>query len=576
MNNDRRRFVRTAGAGLATFIGCRNSGTRNASDTATLRFDESFDVIVVGSGASGLASAATACSLGDKVCVVESAGMVGGTTLLSGGIFWIPNNDKMASAGIREDVHAILRYMARCSFPNKYRSNDPTLGLTQNEFALLDMYLKRSPEAIRHLERIGAIECAIVPPFKADYSSHFEEAKNAYGHPLIATVNGKITGAGGAALINKLQAFVESHGAIIKTGHRAKDLVQGKRGEVIGLSIETQEEPRRFFARKGVIFGSGGFVYNRQFVENFLAGPVFGSCGVPTNHGDFVGIASRAGAALGNMNHAWWHPVAIESTQTGENQLAKCFMPMGDSMILVDRNGDRVVNEYADYDSMCRTHFIWDSTRHEYRHKVLFLICDERTLAKWPGYAELGPNVLIRANSLEALAAELSRRVNKLTERIGPYSLSPELVPRLNKTIGRYNGFAKTGVDQDFHRGELPIERWWYLIFGGKVAQAPIPIAGENKPNITMHPIDNRGPFGAVIVGPGAMDTKGGPMTNIHAQILRWDGSVVPRLYGAGNCIASPTGDGYWGSGGTIGPALTLGFIAGQTVHNEVSYKLQS
>ena len=115
---------------------------------------------------------------------------------------------------------------------------------------------------------------------------------------------------------------------------------------------------------------------------------------------------------------------------------------------------------------------------------------------------------------------------------------------------------AATGCDEDFGRGETPIQVTW-----GALDRA--------APNPTMHPFRPEGPYHCIILGGGSLDTKGGPRINARAQVLDLAGIPIPGLYGAGNCIASPAGQAYWAAGGTIGPALTFGFVAGRNAARE-------
>src|SRR5437868_1840101 len=69
------------------------------------------DVLVIGSGASGLATAVTAAHHGLKVMVVEKEALIGGTSAWSGGWLWIPGNPLAVADGQVETAGAVERYL---------------------------------------------------------------------------------------------------------------------------------------------------------------------------------------------------------------------------------------------------------------------------------------------------------------------------------------------------------------------------------------------------------------------------------------------------------------------------------
>jgi len=156
---------------------------------------------------------------------------------------------------------------------------------------------------------------------------------------------------------------------------------------------------------------------------------------------------------------------------------------------------------------------------------------------------------------------ELARAIEKRLQRIPGTHAEPRLglgfADNLVRTSERFSIAAKKGVDSDFRRGEQPIE----LFFTG----APQPGGG---PNPTMAPISETGPYYAVLIGLGTLDTKGGPRIDCDARVLDEAGTPIPGLYAAGNCAASPAGHGYWAAGATIGPALAFGHAAARHVVN--------
>ena len=111
----------------------------------------------------------------------------------------------------------------------------------------------------------------------------------------------------------------------------------------------------------------------------------------------------------------------------------------------------------------------------------------------------------------------------------------------------RFNEFAATGKDEDFHRGDSAYDRY----YGDP----------RRRPNPNLAPLA-KPPFYAIKIVPGDLGTKGGLRTDERARVLRGDGTPIPGLYAAGNTSAAVMGHSYAGAGATIGPAMTFGYIA--------------
>ena len=139
-------------------------------------------------------------------------------------------------------------------------------------------------------------------------------------------------------------------------------------------------------------------------------------------------MAHRAGAELGNMSHAWWDQVAVEHAVTVPSTLKDVYNPYGDSMIIVNKHGRRVVNEKAVYNERGTIHTAWDPSRYEYPNLVLFMMWDQAVMDKpdndrfrWPVPlpGEPLPSFVAKADTLEALATELRRRLGTIAEFTG-------------------------------------------------------------------------------------------------------------------------------------------------------------
>jgi succinate dehydrogenase/fumarate reductase flavoprotein subunit len=590
----RRRFLHVAGAAAgtvavgapmraaaqdATPVASPGAGER-VSSTLPASWDEETDVVVVGSGAAAFAAAVTARQAGAEVIMLERAVNPGGTTLISGNEYWIPNNSLMLAAGKTDPREDALKYMARLSYPQLYDPESPTLGLQQLNYDLIATFYDTGSVAVDAFESWGALYSRIqasfgyseMPDFAdPDYSADLPEDKAPYGRGIQPDPD-----RGGSGTIpQQMQVWTDQNGVPLLTEHRVVGVFQNGAGEVVGVQAETSDGLAAIRARKAVVFGTGGFTQDPVKSLNYLRGPIFAGCGVPTCTGDFVDIGLALGAQFGNMNQAWWLECPLElALQSPSLPGADVWMPYGDSMVIVNKYGDRVTSEKMPYNERSQSHFYWDAPRREYRNLVMFMLYDEAVAQDPTEFAFRYPvplpgessDLVISGDTWEELAANIAARLDSVrgqgsvSARIGPdVRLAEDFVDRLGATIERFNGFAESGVDEEFGRGSTPIQVAW----GGGTERF------DQLANPTMAPFRSEGPYHCIMLGGMTLDTKGGPVIDTGARVLHVSGQPIPGLYGAGNCIASPAGQAYWSGGGTIGPALAYGYIAGQNAAAE-------
>jgi cytochrome P450 len=555
---------------------------------SSLAWTQVTDVVVVGSGASGLVAAISAAEAGARVLVCEKGAVIGGTSRKGEGGWWVPNNRFMRALGLSDTREDFLRFCARTSRPDRYNPQDPTLGLPRWEFDLHSAFYDNAAPVFERLEELGAIAGFHLADFP-DYMSHLPEDVAKRGHLTIPRLPSGEPGTG-LELIRRLVEACTRRGVQITTGQRVTGVLTDPDGTVLGVRFTGPERSGTIRANRGVVFASGGFTHHEELRAN-LATPAFGGGAVVTNEGDFVPIAQRLGAAMRNMGNAWMSPIILERALRRDPDLKCVFIVVGDSILLVNRYGRRGLDEKMVYNERGLSMGQWDGIGCEYPNLLMFPIWDQRCQDRFAGGAWddgtiAGPGQddshVIVGQTLEELADNLRGRVDALAEHTGAVRLADDFTEQLRATVERFNGFARLGVDQDFHRGETPIEQFFHAATSAAAgvaareageqtafssrdqATAPATAAGPAVPNPTMYPLADAGPYYAAIHAPGTLDTKGGPATDPHGRVLREDGSVIAGLYAVGNCAASASARGYLGPGITIGPLITFGWLAGQ------------
>ncbi|MEC5185193.1 3-oxosteroid 1-dehydrogenase [Cryobacterium sp. MP_3.1] len=537
----------------------------------TAHWDREVDVLVAGSGAAGLTAAITAADAGLTALIVESTGRWGGTTMLSGGGLWMPNNPLMKKLGIQDSRADALAYLAA-----SVGDAGPASSIERRE-----AFVDAVPRVFGLLAGLGVRWCAAkdypdyypdrpggrvgrgieVQPFDAkrlgDWvkSSRADEGipaplktddvwllSRAWSTPsgfvrgarfVFRTLGGIVTGKRlhglGGALVMSLMEIVRRQGTEVLLDSPVTELVL-EDGRVVGAIVTTPAGPVRIRARAGVVLGAGGFAQNQEWRQKYHGMPG-NSSAAAGDQGTAIDVGVKAGGALAMMDDAWWGSAVPMVDGTAQFMLSERSMPFG---IIVDQAGSRYTNESQSY-----IDFGHDMIEH-HRHTPTipsWLIVDVRHRRRYLFSPLLMGGKALRANGIVVTA-------DTLEELAGRLNIDPGA---LRATVERFNGFARSGVDLDFGRGRTVYDNY----YGDPSV----------KPNPNLGPLE-KGPFTAVKVVPGDLGTKGGLLTDENGQVLTEAGVPIPGLYAAGNTTASVMGHTYPGPGSTIAPAMVFGYLA--------------
>lgn len=537
--------------------------------TGELAWDHQADVVVVGTGIAGCSTAFNTLERGTSVVMLEKGEATGGTSAKAGAGVLVPNNRFLRALGRGEPRDDFIRFLARVGRPLLYNPDGEFFGLPEWEYRLIETWYDNAPAAFDHMEAAGALRFE----HDAGFATYNEvpEDKHRTGR-VVQSVDDAGNVVNGRPVIDRLISRIKGLGGRVLTGHRVAGVFLNAERAVVGVRAEHAGGTVLVRANRAVVFASGGFTHSERYTREYLNGMYVGGCAARTNEGDLIPIAKALGIPLFHMHSAWGAPLLFEQALAKDPALIANFSFKGDSGLSVNKYGVRVVNEKLTYNDRTQSHFSWDPRRTEYPNFLQFAVIDERTRRLFPraGLADhqagnfipaLGEDspYLMRGETLEELAEEIGRRLERLAPVSGGVRLSADFPASLRATVKRFNQFAVSGVDEDFHRGESAIELYWQ----------GAPAEGNDLPNPTMYPLSERGPYYAAILAPGSIETKGGPKVNPSLQVLDGTDTPVPGLYGVGNCMASPSGQAYWTGGTTWGPYITFGYVAARKLAQE-------
>ncbi|MCJ0765907.1 FAD-dependent oxidoreductase [Variovorax terrae] len=558
--------------------------------------DTTYDVVVLGSGAAGLAAALTASLRGLRTLVVEKAASFGGASAISGGAIWIPGNDQAVSAGLDSSLDSARDYLRH------------TVG-AGFDADLVQTYLERGSEALRFLERNSELSFR-VRPFSPDYHPELPGFSTGGRTLEIAEYDGRRLGRHfrhlrkppegmlvfGGMMVNRvdIQHFLNASRSLASAWHCAKLLARYARdrlshprgtrlttgnalvarlatsvlargvplwldtqaqslivedGAVRGVVVLHEGREVALRARGGVVLATGGYGAAPEAAQDRPAtGQAHWSMSPDSNTGDGLALGRAAGAAAGEhlASNFFWAPVSV--LRHADGRIEKFPHLVTDrakpGIIAINRAGRRFVNEANSYHR-----FVQAMHDDPAANTPCHLICDATALKAYGmGLARPGPS-----DNSPLVKAGYLRQANSLPELAQAIGVD---LAALHTTVRRYNEQAAQGQDPDFGKGSTP----YNLSMGDP----------NHQPNACLAPL-LKAPFYAIELHPGDLGSARGLRTDAQANALGPNGVPVPGLYAAGNDMNSVMDGAYPGPGITLGPALTFGYIAASHIADRLS-----
>ncbi len=551
-----------------------------------------IDVLIVGSGNGAMTAALAANDIAKAdVMIIEKSEKFGGTSALSGGGVWIPNNRYAREHTTDDSFEQALTYL----------KNTIPEDIARPE--MLESYLKAGPEMVDFLHNHTRVRYQSLEKYP-DYFSNLKGAKTGHrsmepepimlselnedmdrfltggvmymfgkfaitqveGHIIISKLKGwagkmikiiwdhykdipwllkrkgfsrKTTG-GGAGVI-RLFLSLKDRGINVHTNTPFKSLIT-ENGKVVGAVIEQNGVLKNIRARKGVILAAGGFEHNQAMREQYLPKPsnTQWSAGNKTNTGDAIRAAIDVGADTALMNQAWW--CTTKGIPGAEYPFLSIINKSLPGTIVVNKAGKRFSNESQNYMSFLKETF--DAHTDENPCIPMYMIFDANFRVKRSVWPAVMPNALLPKAYFETGFLASGETPEELASKVG---IDGE---GLKNTIEQFNGYVETGKDLDFNRGDSAYDRYY-----GDPEFQPNPCLGKLE----------KGPFMSLKLDAGDFGTQGGMVTNDNAQVLDKSGKPIEGLYACGNCSMAvlPT---YPGPGSTLGPAMTFGYLAAKHI----------
>jgi 3-oxosteroid 1-dehydrogenase len=546
----------------------------------TTTWDTTVDFVSVGSGGGGMVAALAAVDVGATALVLEKQALLGGSTCMSGGIVWVPDNPVMRADGVADSYEdamahfeAVVGDVGPASSPER-RHAFLTEGVAMVSFlqargvrflhcpGYSDYYsdAKGGHDVGRGIEPVPFDGHALGPwlerlqpglaksvglAVKTNESrdlGHYNRSVGAFvtaARVVLRTALAKVRGqdllTNGASLIAQVLQVALADGVEVWTEAPVTELVV-EDGRVVGVRTVRDGEPVAVRARHGVLLSAGGFAHNAEMRGRFggdQPNTARWSIANPGDTGEALEAAMGLGAKTDLMDEAWWLP-SPRTGRFGQSTLDQARQRP--RTIYVDAAGQRFVNESNSYMEVGKAMYERNRTT---RAVPCWLIFDDR-------YRKRYAHLRSRPGRFPKQVFESGRlkQAWTLDDLARMCAIDPE---GLTATVERFNEHAAQGVDPDYGRGASAYNR----------------ALGDPHPKVhpCLGPLDEP-PYYAVEVVPGDIGTCGGLVTDEHARVLGQDDRPIEGLYATGNITATVMGRHYLGPGASIANSMVFGYVA--------------
>ncbi len=493
----------TVGAGLA--LNMASPGTAEAAAKKLPRkWDETWDVVIIGSGFAGLAAAADAAAAGCKTVILEKMPIYGGNSIINGGGYgaWDDKDHMRKKLNLGEDS------------PKLHYEDTLKGGDYYNLPELVEVLVNGAPDALTWMMTEGGLELRELLQRGGGhtaYRAHF--SKNSSGRDFTDALKKIGERKGSRMVLNSEVTWLWRQDADPKS-------------PVLGVEVKRGRKILNLKAKKAVILASGGFGQDvKMRMDHF---PKLVSAFNCTNHkgatGEMIRFAQAIGADTVQMNFIQLYPFAEPETGTLDNPAVFPFTGPGRGAIYINRKGKRFVSEL------------------ERRDVCAFAQINMGADMK-PSYTLFNAAMVpLMGFKPEELEAGLQKKRFTTADTIGDLARKLGIpADALEKTVNDHNRYLKEGKDPEFNKPLTP----------------------------TMMPLD-KGPFYAVAQWPAVHHTMGGLRINKNAQVVDCFGSVIPRLYAAGEVAGGVHGSNRLGTNATA-DCVVFGRVAGKNAAQEKS-----